>query len=153
MAYGSLGKLFPRTFNIRLASCVISVIQFSCKICARNIHEKDKAVQCDLYKLCIHIKCNNLNYLYNRYLQNCDECWHCIECCNTSFPLNSLSNENNFLACCTSKGSNIMHWKDLANGHNRLLKRSLNLELLVNQSNNATSEKSNNPEIISSSKS
>ena len=46
-----------------------------------------------------------------------------------------------------------MHWKDLANGHNSLLKRSLNLELLVNQSNNATSEKSNNPEIISSSKS
>ena len=45
-----------------------------------------------------------------------------------------------------------MHWKDLENGHNSLLKRSLNWEILVNHFNNATPEKSNDPEIICSSK-
>ena len=33
------------------------------KVLAKNVHVKDKAVQCDLRKLWIHIKCNNLNYL------------------------------------------------------------------------------------------
>ena len=35
-----------------------------------------------------HIKFNKLNYLDDRYLQNCDEPWYCIECCSTSFPFN-----------------------------------------------------------------
>ena len=30
--------------------------EFPCKICAKNIHDKDKAVQCDLCELWIHIK-------------------------------------------------------------------------------------------------
>ena len=44
--------------------------KFPCRICTKNVHEKDKAVQCDLCELWIHIKCNNLNYLDYRYLQN-----------------------------------------------------------------------------------
>ena len=46
--------------------------KFPCKICVKNVQDKDKAVQCDLCELWIHIKCNNLNYLDYRYLQNCD---------------------------------------------------------------------------------
>ena len=87
-------------------------------------------------ELWIHIKCNNLNYLYYRYLQNCDESWYCIECCSASFPFNSLSSKRNFLACCTNTDSNITHTqlKDLENDHNSSLslKPSLKLELLVN---------------------
>ena len=37
--------------------------KFSCRICAKNAHDKDKAVQCDLCELWIHIKCNNHNDL------------------------------------------------------------------------------------------
>ena len=37
--------------------------KFPCRICTKNVHDKDKAVQCDLCELWIHIKCNNLNYL------------------------------------------------------------------------------------------
>ena len=50
--------------------------------------------------------------------------------------------------------SNITQWKDLENDHNSSLslKPSSNLELLVNQFNNATPESSNDPEKISSSK-
>ena len=50
--------------------------------------------------------------------------------------------------------SNIMEWKELGTDHDSsfLLKPSPNLELLVNQFNNATIESGNDPEKISSSK-
>ena len=128
--------------------------KFLCRICTKNVHDKDKAVQCDLCELWIHIKCNNLNYLDYRYLQNCDESWYCIDCCSTIFPFNSLSNNKNFLACCTNTDNNITQWRDLEHDHDSSLslKPSSNLELLVNQFNNATPENSNDPEKISSSK-
>ena len=87
-----------------------------CRVCTINVHDKDKAVRCDLCELWIHIKCNNLNYLDYRYPQNCDESWYCIECCNTIFPFNSQSSNKKFLACCTNTDSNIQ-WKDLENDH------------------------------------
>ena len=130
--------------------------KFPCKICAKNIHDKDKAVQCDLCELWIHIKCNNLNYLDYRYLQNCDESWYCIDCCSTIFPFNSLSSKKTFLTCCTNTDSSITHtlWKDLENDHNSSLslKPYSKLELLVNEFNNATLENDNDPEKIASSK-
>ena len=48
--------------------------------------------------------------------------------------------------------SNITQWKDLENDHDSslLLKPSSNLELLVNQFNNATPENGNDPEKITS---
>ena len=134
--------------------CNINHPKFPCKICAKNVLDKDQAVQCDLCERWIHIKCNNLNYLYYKYLQNCDGSWYCIECCSTIFPFNSLSSNKNFLACCTNTDSNIIQWKDLENDPDSslLLKPSSNLELLVNQFNNATPENSNDPEKITSSK-
>ena len=127
--------------------------KFPCRICTKNVHDKHKAVQCGLCELWIHIKCNNLNYLDYRYLQNCDESWYCVECCSTIFPFNSLSSKT-FLACCTNTDSNIQ-WKDLENDHasSLSLKTSSNLELLINQFSNSTPENSNDPEKISSSKS
>ena len=127
--------------------------EFPCRICTKNVHDKDKAGQCDLCELWIHIKCNNLNYLDYRYLQNCDESWYCIECCSSIFPFNSLSS-NKFLACCTNTDINIIQCKDLENDRasSLSLKPSSNLELLVNQFSNATPENSNDPEKISSSK-
>ena len=122
--------------------------KFPCRICTKNVHHKDKAVQCNLCELWIHIKCNNLNYLDYRYLQNCDQSWYCTECCN------SLSSNKTFLACCTNTDSNINQWKHLENDHasSLSLKPSSNLELLVSQFSNATPENRNDPEKISSSK-
>ena len=126
--------------------CNINHPKFPCKICARNVHNKDKAVQCDLCELWIHIKWNNLNYVDCRYLQKCEKPWYCRECCSTIFPFNSLSSSRNVLACCTD--SNIIQERDLKNDYDSSLslKFSLNLELLVNHFNNATPENSNDPE-------
>ena len=127
--------------------CNINHPNFPCRIYGKNVHDKDKAVQCDLCELWIHIKCN-------RYLQNCNKSWYCIDCYSAIFPFNSLSSNKTFLACCTNADSNITQWKDLENDHKRSLslKPSLNLELLVNQFSNATPEISNDPENISSCK-
>ena len=77
-----------------------------------------------------------------------------MDCCSTIFPFNSNSSNKNFLACCANTDSNITQEKDLENDHNSSLslKPSSNLELLVNQFNNATPENSNDPEKMSSSK-
>ena len=100
--------------------------KFLCRICAKDVHNKDKFVQCDLCELSIHIKCNNLSYLNYRHLQNSDKSWYCIECCSTIFPFNSALSNKGFQACCTSTDSNIMQWKDLESDHNNsiLLKSS-----------------------------
>ena len=128
--------------------------KFLCRMCTKIVHDKDRAVQCDLCELWIHIKCNNLNYLDYRYLQNCDEYFYCIECSSTIFPFNSSSINKKFLACYTSAENKIIQRKDLEKNHasSLSLKPSSNLELLVNQFNNATPENSNDPEKISSSK-
>ena len=118
--------------------CNITYPKFPCRIHVKNVSDKDKAVQCDLCELWVHIKCNNLNYLDYRYLQNSNESWYCIECCSTIFLFNSLSSNKNFLDCCTNTDNNSTHWTDLENDHNSSLslKPSSNLELLVNQFNN-----------------
>ena len=43
--------------------CNINYPKFPCRICVKNVSDKDKAVQCDLCELWVYIKCNNLNYL------------------------------------------------------------------------------------------
>ena len=133
--------------------CNVNYPKFLCRICAKNVYDKDRAVQCDICEFCIHIKCSNLNYLDYRYFQNCDESWYCIECCNTIFPFNSSSSNKSFLAYCTGSDSNFIQLKELENDHNSLLllKPSPNLELLVNQFNNATPKNNNGPEKTSSS--
>ena len=87
--------------------CNINHPKFPCRICAKNVHGKDKAVQCDLCEIWIHIKCNKFNYLDYMYLQNCDESWYYIDYCSTIFPFNSLSDNKNFLFCFTNTDNNI----------------------------------------------
>ena len=134
--------------------CNINHSKCPCRICAKKVRDKDKAVQWDLCELWIHIKCNKLNYLDYRYLQNCNEYWYCIDYCSTTFPFNFLSSYKNLLACCTNTDSYIIQWNNLENDHNSSLssKPFSNLELLVNQFNNATPENSNGPEKTYSSK-
>ena len=53
-----------------LTSCVISLTpNFLAGFVKKNVSDKDKAVQCDLFELWVHIKCNNLNYLDYSYLK------------------------------------------------------------------------------------
>ena len=71
-----------------------------------------------------------------------------------NFSCNSLSSNKNFLACCTSTDNDIIQWKDIESDHDSSLslKTPSNLELFINQFNNATLENGNDPEKIASSK-
>ena len=89
--------------------CNINYAKFLCRICVKNVYDKDKAAQCDHCELWVHMKCNNRNQLDYRYLQ-------------------------------TVMNPGIAY------------KPSSNLELLVNQFNNATPENSNDTDKICSSK-
>ena len=113
--------------------CNITYPKFPSRVCIKNVSHKDKAVQCDLCELWVHIKCNNLNYVDYRYLQNSNESWYSIECCSTIFPFNSLSSNKNFLACCTNTDNNSTHWIDLENDNNSSLslKPSSNLVMTL----------------------
>ena len=128
--------------------------KFPCRHCAKNVHDKDKAVQCDLCDYWIYIKCNNLNYLDYRYLQTCNEPWFYIESCSKIFLLNSLSCDKNLLARCINTDSSIIQWKGQKTSEisSLLLKPTSNLELLVNRFNNLTPENNNDTENKSSSK-
>ena len=132
--------------------CNMKHPKFPGRVCTKNVHDKDKAAQwtLDSYEMYVY---NNYNYLDYRYLQNCDRSCYCIECCSTIYLFISLLSNKKFLACCSSTDSNIQ-WKDLENDHasSLSLKPTSNLELLVNQFNNATPENSNDPEKISPSK-
>ena len=123
--------------------CNITYPKFPCRICEKNVSDKDKAVQCDLYELWVHIKWNSLNYLDYRYLQSSNESWYCIECYSTIFPFKSLCSNKSLLSCCMSTDNNRAHWIDLGNDNNSSfsLKPFSNLELLINQFNNATPKK------------
>ena len=107
----------------------------------KNVQDKDKAVQYDLCELWIHIQCNNLNYSDYRYLQNC--------AAQLFLSIPYIATKTSWLVVLTLN-SNITQWKDLENDNDSslLLKPSSNLELLVNQFNNATPENGNDPQKI-----
>ena len=98
--------------------CNIIYPKFPCRSCIKNVSDRGKTVQCDLGELWVHIKCNNINYLDYRYLQNSNESWYCIECCSTIFLFNSLSSNKNFLTCCTNIDNSSTHRIDLEIDHN-----------------------------------
>ena len=55
-----------------------SAIKCPCKICENNVTNSDQAIQCDLCDSWVHIKCNDLNYIDYKFLQNFNDPWFCI---------------------------------------------------------------------------
>ena len=60
-------------------------INLLCKICQNNVTHCNQAIQCDLCDSCVHIKCNDLDYIDNKFLQNFNDPWFCISCCSEIF--------------------------------------------------------------------
>ena len=66
-----------------------SPIKFPCKICENNVTNCDQAIQCDLCNSWVHIKCNDY-----KFLQNSNDPWFCISCCNEIFLFSNVKNKN-----------------------------------------------------------
>ena len=123
---------------------------FSCKLCPKNVTDNDNAILRDLCQTWVHIKCNHLNYMDYKYLQDCNESWHCLPCSNTLFPFGNLNHQNslNFI------GNNDTITSSETNDLNSclLLKPPPDLTLLFNQFNNSIPENRSDPENVIQSK-
>ena len=88
------------------SKCHLNNIRFPCKISRLNVKKNTKAIQCDLCKSWVHIKCNHLDYIDDKYFQDSNDPWFCATCCSTYFPFASLNN-NCFLSAISSDRFNI----------------------------------------------
>ena len=68
--------------------------QFPCSVCHKSIGDKENSIFCDLCKLWVHIKCNNLNYVDYQYLSGCSDPWYCLNCNSEIYALGNLSKQN-----------------------------------------------------------
>ena len=71
-----------------------SAIKLPCKICENNVTYYNQTMQCDLCDSWAHIKCNDLNYIDYKFLQNSNDPWFCISCCSEIFPFSVVKNKN-----------------------------------------------------------
>ena len=125
-----------------------SSINFPCKARGKNVNGSYQAIQCDLYDYC-----NNLNYIYYKFLQNSNDPWYFIFCCSHIFPSNSMKSNKNYSMYVSSFHNNNKPLETLNNEGFLLLTPSENLKLLVNQyNNNASPEDNTDPEDVVQSK-
>ena len=67
---------------------------FPCSVCHKSIGDKENSIFCDLCKLWVHIKCNNLNYVDYQYLSGSNDPWYCLNCNSEIYALGKLSKQN-----------------------------------------------------------
>lgn len=101
--------------------------KFPCKICAKNVHNKDKTVQYHPREIWIYIKCIIFNYLNYWFLQNCDDSCFRRKFCSALFHLTPYQVIK-------------LHISNSLSNNSLLLKTTPNLELLGNHFDNATPE-------------
>ena len=75
------------------------MIQFPCRVCSKAVGDSHRAIECDLCKTWIHIKCNKIDQIdYKFYQDNRDKCFFCIKCSAENIAFSSL-NDNKFEIC------------------------------------------------------
>ena len=61
--------------------------QFPCSGYRKSTGDKENSIFCDLFKLWIYIKCNNLNKVDYQYLSGCNDPWYCLDLKYMLFPI------------------------------------------------------------------
>ena len=81
------------------------MIAFPCRVCCKAVGVRHRAIECDLCKTWVHIKCNKLDQNdYQFHQDHPDEPFHCIKCSAENIPFSTL-NDNQF-EICVKKGIN-----------------------------------------------
>ena len=127
-------------------------ITFPCEICNTNTKDTDSTTQCDICQFWIHMRCNNLIHIDDKYIQRSSNHWFCILCYNEIFPFGTLANKNFLSMMMVNSSSTTIKNNDVdANNTNRtslVLKPSVSVSLLFNQFNSFSPEQKNEPENI-----
>ena len=59
---------------------------FQCKLCNKNIYDRDAAIQCDICQFSVPLRCNILNLVDYKYLQGSTDPWFCLSCGSVILP-------------------------------------------------------------------
>ena len=117
--------------------------QFPCSVCHKSIGDKENSIFCDLCKLWVHIKCNNLNYVDYQYLSGSNDPWYCSEI----YALGK-SRKQNFVIY-TGHLTDSLKLDNMNSTSTLVLKQPANLSQLLNQFNNITENHTNrNPDNV-----
>ena len=69
------------------------VIENPCGVCKKAVAINHRAIQCDVCKFWIHIKCNNVTPPKYEEYKDDDDPWLCINCIKASLPFGELDNK------------------------------------------------------------
>ena len=69
------------------------VITFPFSVCIKATGDKEDSIYCGECNLCVHIKCNNLNYIDYKYLSENGYPWFFLKCNSQLFPFGTLDNK------------------------------------------------------------
>ena len=69
---------------------------FPCKLCNKNINDRDAAIQCDIFQFWVHLRCNKLTLVDFKCLQESTDPWFCLSCCSVILPLGNLTDKGSF---------------------------------------------------------
>ena len=85
------------------------MIEFPCGVCQKAVAKTHKAIECDVCKKLIHIKCNKFDENEYKLFQNYpDKCFYCIKCISENVPFSKLNNNEFSISVKKSKqGSKI----------------------------------------------
>ena len=115
---------------------------FPCSVCHKSIGDKENSIFCDLCKLWVHIKCNNLNYVDYQYLSGCSDPWYCLNCNSEIYALGNLNKQNSMLFIKENL-TDSLKLDNMNSTSTLVLKQPANLSQLFNQFNNITENHTN----------
>ena len=108
----------------------------SLQCCHKPIGDKEH-IFCDLYKLRVRIKYNNLNYVGYEQLSGCSDPWYCLSCNSEIHALDNL-NKQNIISLIREKLTDSLKLDKINSKNTLVLKLPANLRQLFNQFNNGT---------------
>jgi len=73
------------------------VVNFPCRICDKAVANSHKAIECDICRCWIHIKCNNISSKDYEHLKHDNSPWFCIRCVKETLPFSYLNREDLYL--------------------------------------------------------
>ena len=118
------------------------ITQFPCSVCQKSIGDKEYSIFCDLCKLWVHIKRNNLNYVDYQYLSGCSDPWYCLNCNSEIYALGNLNKQNSMLFIKENL-TDSLKLDNMNSTSTLVLKQPANLSQLFNQFNNITENHTN----------
>ena len=115
---------------------------FPASVWHKSIGNKENSIFCDLCKLWVNIKRNNLSYAEYQYLSDCSDPWYCLNCNSEIYSLGNLSKQN-FMSFTRENVTNSLKLDNMNSTSTLFLKQPADISQLFKQFNNITENHTN----------